>query len=292
MNAFTIKDLENLSGIKAHTIRIWEQRYSFLKPQRTTTNIRFYTNTDLKLILNIALLNRHGFKISHISKMSNHEMERKILSLSQNKANEERVINDLIQSMVELRVDEFESLLTTYINSNSFEEAVRFIIFPFLERIGILWQTNHINPAQEHLVSNIIRQKVIVAIDELSPGERMDKMVLLFLPENEHHELGLLFSYYLIRKQGVGVLYLGASVPLRDLHFIVERKNPAYLYSHITSLANPLKFEKFLAGLQNQVKNLPVIISGHVAQAYRKPAPSNIAFKRSLSEVEEFVASL
>lgn len=165
MNAFTIKDLENLSGIKAHTIRIWEQRYSFLKPQRTNTNIRFYTNDDLKLILNIALLNKYGYKISNINKMSGSEIEAKILTLSQTRANEERVINQLIETMVELRIDEFEAVLGQYIYSQGFDQAIRLIIFPFLERIGLLWQTNHVNPAQEHIVSNIIRQKIIVAIE-------------------------------------------------------------------------------------------------------------------------------
>lgn len=292
MNAFTIKDLENLSGIKAHTIRIWEQRYSFLKPQRTNTNIRFYTNNDLKLILNIALLNRHGFKISSINKMSNDEMENKILSLSQQGTYEERIINELIQSMVELQMDDFERLLSNYISSRSFEEAIQLVIFPFLERIGLLWQTNHINPAQEHLVSNIIRQKLIVAIDALGSPIKNDTLVLLFLPENEHHELGLLFSYYLFRKQGIRVIYLGASVPLRDLQFIVDRKKPGYLYTHITSLANHLRFEKFLQNLENHVGQLPVIISGQVAQIHRKAAPANIFFKRSLPEVQAFIESL
>ena len=167
MHSFTIKDLENLSGIKAHTIRIWEQRYSFLKPSRTDTNIRFYSNDELKTILNVALLNKYGFKISHIDKMNEGEIKDKILSLNQIEAQQERIINSLIQYMIDLDMENFEKLLNGFITSRGIEKTITQIIFPYLEKIGILWLTNHINPAQEHLVSNIIRQKLIVGYQVL-----------------------------------------------------------------------------------------------------------------------------
>src|SRR4051794_20534030 len=150
MNAFTIKDMENLSGIKAHTIRIWEQRYSFLNPQRTDTNIRYYNNDELKTVLNISLLNKYGYKISHIDRMSRAEIKEKILSLSQSQAQQERICNELIHQMVDLDINSFEATLENYIHARGIEKTITHIIFPFLERIGILWITNHINPAQEH----------------------------------------------------------------------------------------------------------------------------------------------
>lgn len=156
MDAFTIKDLENLTGIKAHTIRIWEQRYGFLNPQRTQTNIRYYSNSELKTVLNIALLNKYGYKISHIDRMTPVEMKEKILSLTQAQAQQERIVNDLIHCMVDLRMEDFETVLDNYIMAKGVERTITQIIFPFLERIGILWLTNHVNPAQEHLVTNII----------------------------------------------------------------------------------------------------------------------------------------
>src|SRR5690349_1070506 len=165
MNAFTIKDLENLSGIKAHTIRIWEQRYRFLKPKRTETNIRYYSNDELKTVLNIALLNKYGFKISHIDKMGQEEMQDKILSLSQVQARQERLINSLIQEMVDMNMEKFELMLDEQIRVKGIEKTITQVIFPFLEKIGILWLTNHINPAQEHLVSNVVRQKLMVGIE-------------------------------------------------------------------------------------------------------------------------------
>lgn len=191
MHSFTIKDLENLSGIKAHTIRIWEQRYSFLKPSRTDTNIRFYSNEELKKLLNVALLNKYGFKISHIDRMNEGEIKERILSLNQLEAQQERIVNTLIQNMVDLDMESFESTLNNFISIRGIEKTILQIIFPYLEKIGILWMTNHINPAQEHLVSNIIRQKLISGTEDINNRVRINKSVLLFLPEGEYHELGL-----------------------------------------------------------------------------------------------------
>src|SRR5882757_11320840 len=143
INVFTIKDLENLSGIKAHTIRIWEQRYNFLKPNRTDTNIRYYCNQELKTILNISLLNKYGYKISHINKMTGQELKTKIVSLSDRIAREERLINELIAYMIDLEIECFERILDGFILANGIDKAITRIIFPFLQRIGILWVTNH-----------------------------------------------------------------------------------------------------------------------------------------------------
>lgn len=292
MNAFTIKDLENLSGIKAHTIRIWEQRYSFIKPQRTDTNIRYYSNDELKAILNIALLTRYGFKISHIDKMRPEEIRNKIITLSAYQAQQERIVNDLIHSMVDLNLIKFEGILDDYIAAKGIDKAITQVIFPYLERIGILWLTNHINPAQEHLVTNIIRQKLIVGIDGAFTHVQVKKTVLLFLPEGEHHELGLLYMYYLLKNRGVATLYLGANVPVRDIEFVAGFKKPDYLYAHLTSVANGFNFEKFLQHIQTKLPTFPVVISGQVTQQYKKKIPANVTFIRSLQAVTEYVASL
>jgi DNA-binding transcriptional MerR regulator len=292
MNAFTIKDLELLSGIKAHTIRIWEQRYSFLKPQRTDTNIRYYTNDELKTVLNIALLNKYGFKISHIDRMSNPEMKDKIVSLSQSQAQQERAINDLIHHMVDMKIEDFEALLDTHISARGVEKTITQIIFPFLERIGILWLTNHINPAQEHLVTNVIRQKLIVGIEGVGTHITSNKSMLLFLPEGEHHELGLLFMYYLLKTRGVKVIYLGANVPLKDVEFVANLKKPTYLYTHLTAVAQNFNFEKFLINAHHRFFDGKLIVSGLLTQQYKKKVPSNISFKKSLGEVMEYLATL
>ncbi len=292
MNDFSIKDLENLSGIKAHTIRIWEQRYHFLKPKRSDTNIRFYSSNELKTILNIALLNKYGYKISHIDKMTKEELKEKALSLSPIQAQQERVINEMIQFTVDMQMDEIESLLDAYIMSKGIEKTIIQIIFPFLERIGILWHTNHINPAQEHLITNIIRQKLIVGIESANSKSSIKKSILLFLPEGEYHELGLLFIHYLLKSRGIKVIYIGANVPLDDVLFVTKTMKPDHLYTHLTSVANSFHFDKFLAQLHQQLNKIPVIISGHLTLQYKKKIPVNIHFKKSLAEVTEYISSL
>lgn len=292
MNAFTIKDLENLSGIKAHTIRIWEQRYHFLKPQRTTTNIRYYTNDELKTILNIALLNKYGFKISHIDRMDPIEIRERILSLGDTKAVQERIVNDMVQEMVDLNVESFEKILTDYIVKKGIERTVIQIIFPFLEKIGILWLTGHINPAQEHLVTNVIRQKLVVAIETTSTHLQSDKTVLLFLPEGEHHELGLLFLYYMIKSRGIKTIYLGANVPLKDVAYLSRIKKPDFLFTHITATSSNFNFERFITGVSTQINDIQTVISGQLTQTYSKPLPGCIAFKKSLKEVMEYISAL
>ena len=292
MNAFTIKDLENLSGIKAHTIRIWEQRYNFLRPQRTTTNIRYYTGDELKTVLNIALLNKYGFKISHIDRMQPREIRDRILSLDDAKAKQERIVNDMVQEMIDLNMENFEKLLEDYIMSKGVEKTVTQIIFPFLEKTGILWQTGQINPAQEHLVTNVIRQKLMVAIEHCVSPVEMDKTVVLFLPEGEHHELGLLFLYYLLKSRGAATIYLGANVPVKDVEYVIKLKKPDLVFIHMTTLISTFSFEKFLSNIEQRFNETPVIISGQLTRYYKKKVPSSIHFKGSLGDIMEYLASL
>ena len=292
MNAFTIKDLENLSGIKAHTIRIWEQRYSFLKPNRTDTNIRFYNNDELKTLLNVSLLNKYGFKISHIDKMTEQEMSQKIVNINDQYAQQEYIINTMIQGMINMDLDLFDSLLNDYIKMRGVEKTIHHLIFPFMERIGVLWVTGHINPAQEHLVSNIIRQKLIVGTDMVSPMIVSNKVGVLFLPEGEFHEIGLLYVQYLLKSKGIKVYYLGSNVPLEDVAYVINHRKPDFVYSHLTSVSSAFNFEKFLTQAIKKIDHVPLIISGRLAGSYEKKIPPQIIFKKSIQEVSEFISSL
>jgi MerR family transcriptional regulator, light-induced transcriptional regulator len=292
MNLFTIKDLSNLSGIKAHTLRVWEQRYNFLKPGRSFTNIRYYSNEELKTVLNIALLNKYGFKISAIDKMSAAEMNEKILLLDQQEAKQERTVNDLINQMISMDMDAFSQTLDRYIHEKGLDKMIIQAIFPFLEKIGILWLTNHINPAQEHLVSNMIRQKLIAGIESYQPVLVSPKKVLLFLPEGEYHEMGLLLIHFLLKRKGVGVIYLGANVPLEDVAYVIAHKRPDYLYCHLTSLSANFRFDKFLLALEQQPIQVSTIISGKITHNYEKKIKPPIFLKRTLAESMIFVESL
>lgn len=292
MNDFTIRDLENLSGIKAHTIRIWEQRYSFLRPKRTETNIRYYSNDELKIILNVALLNKYGYKISQIDRMSEPELKQKVLGLNSAEAVQDRVINELIQAMIDLNVEQFEQSLDGFIFTRGIDKTIVQIIFPFLERVGILWMTGHIVPAQEHLVSNIIRQKIIVGIDGIVAHMKAGKTVLLFLPEGEHHELGLLYMYYLLRGRGVRTLYLGADVPFKDLEFVVRQKDPDFVYTHLTTKPRYFNLDKFVDRFTAQLPGTQLVISGSKLVSQVRKDHKAVHFKSSLQGMLEFIASL
>ncbi len=292
MNAFTIKDLENLSGIKAHTIRIWEQRYAFLKPQRTDTNIRYYSNDELKKLLNIALLNKYGYKISHINRMTSSEIEDKILTLVQTEAQQEKIVNDLLRNMIDLDMNAFEVILDDQIKNKDIDKVIMQVIFPFLEKVGILWVTNHIIPAQEHLVSNIIRQKLIVGIENINSYMHTNKTALLFLPEGEHHELGLLFACYLFKSHGLNIFYMGADSPITDVGFIIKQKLPDLIFTHLISLPPNFNFDKFLTSLANISGNTPVIISGQIQAHHKKNSYHNISFKHSMADVMEQASSI
>jgi DNA-binding transcriptional MerR regulator len=289
---FTIKDIENLSGIKAHTIRIWEQRYSFLKPNRTNTNIRFYSNEDLKTVLNIAMLNKYGYKISHINKMSSSDVLIKVAELSSGNAVLEKIVNDLIRTMIELDTLGFEKIIDRQIAAKGIEITITRVLFPFFDRIGILWQTGHINPAQEHLITNIARQKIIAGIDQSKPILKIKRSFLLFLPEKEYHELGLLFVHFLLKTRGVEVFYIGANVPMKDARFVAEVKKPDFIYLHLTSTASGFSAEKLINQLSLNFPRFKIIISGFITHNYKKALPRNIQFKESISQLVEFISTL
>lgn len=292
MNIFSIRDIENLSGIKAHTIRIWEQRYSFLKPQRTDTNIRYYTNEDLKVILNISLLNRFGYKVSQIDQMSEEEIQEKVIELNTTDAQKELIINNLISCMVDFNLEDFDEVLSKQIRKIGIERTIVQIIFPFLERIGILWQTGHIGPAQEHLITSIIRQKLIAGTEGLKPLIKIKQSFLLFLPEHEFHELGLLFVQYLLKSRGAMVYYLGANIPLEEVGQVIEIKKPDYLYSHLTSTSANFRLSKFIQSLSRLPGKCLVLLSGYVVAQHKPEVPARIRKIASLSEVVQLISSL
>lgn len=292
MNIFTIKDLENLSGIKAHTIRIWEQRHKLLKPKRTDTNIRYYTNDDLRTILNVALLKNNGYKISAISTMSAEDISSRIEDLNTGEAIQEIEINKLIKYMIAVDNINFEKHIDKQIARFGIEKTLTQLLFPFFSRIGILWQTGHINPAQEHLITNITRQKLLVGIDKIPPIYTRKKSFILFLPEQEFHEIGLLFAYYLLKKHGVEVCYLGTNVSINDVNFVANIKKSDYVYLHLTVPPQIYTIENFMKMLSANFSKRKIVISGYITTHYHKSLPENIRFIKSPADLVSFISSL
>lgn len=263
MGKYSIKDLEKISGIKAHTIRMWERRYGLIEPQRTETNIRFYSDCDLKRLLNVSILNHNGIKISHIAGLTDAEIKNRVLDLSIDGRSSSVQIESLMVAMLELDETKFLNGLSSSIIKLGFEVSVETVLFPFLERIGVLWQAGTINPAQEHFISNLIRQKLFVAIDnEMQSPVQNGPRIIMFLSEHEQHEIGLLFYNLLARKEGMNVVYLGAGVPLEDLS-LVHRLRPAdvFMTSFITAM-DKQEMEDLLREYHKRFPEIPFYLSG------------------------------
>ena len=290
MAKYSIKDLERLSGIKAHTIRIWEKRYGLLHPERTDTNIRHYSDADLKRILNVSILNRHGIKISHIASMKEKEMAEKILIISSDTSDYESLIESLLISMVDMDQDKFEKLLSRSIMQLGFEDSILNIVYPFLEKIGILWQTGAINPAQEHFITHLIRQKIIVGIDSVIPANNPSpKHFLLYLPEGELHEMGLLFYSYLIQKRGHKVTYLGQWVPLADMASASTVLNVDYLLTSIVAAHSGMDLMDYLVKLSATFHDKTIYISGYQVSQISGTLPGNIIRLNSAHDLMPYI---
>ncbi|HEY0656651.1 MAG TPA: MerR family transcriptional regulator [Chryseosolibacter sp.] len=290
MGKYSIKELEQLSGIKAHTIRIWEKRHRLIEPQRTTTNIRFYSDDDLKKIINVSLLNSNGIKISKIAGMSMDEIGRKIIEISETKPETTVHIDQLVIAMVELDEEKFEKILSAVVLRFGFEKTVVDVLYPFLEKIGILWQTNHINPAQEHFISNLIRQKVIVAIDALPIPPKTAKGVMLFLPEHELHEISLLFSHYRFRKAGFKTFYLGQTVPFSDLKAAYAVHQPQMLITSITSPMTRSSLDNYIEKLATNFSSSLILLTGYQIRRHELKH-SNVRVLKGVADLVPFLAN-
>lgn len=262
MATYTIKDLEKISGIKAHTIRIWEKRYSIVKPQRTQTNIRYYTDSDLRRLLNLSILSNKGLRISKIALLSDTEINDKVMHLSQTNNDLQSMVENLIIAMIELDEHKFERILSNLIIKSGFEEAFISVLYPFFERVGILWQTGTIMPGQEHFISNLVRQKLIVAIDSHRENGHNQPSFMLFLPEGELHELGLLFYNYILKKRAYKTLYLGQSVPLSDVKALTDTFKPNYLLTIVNTSVAEKKINDYLQQIITNYPNISLFVGG------------------------------
>ena len=238
MPTYSIKDLFNLTGIQAHTIRVWEQRFGLLSPERTSTNFRVYSDKDLRKLLSVALLNRNGLKISKIANLSDIEIAEAVLQLSEVADSKlESHIESLKLIMVEMNEVQFEKWFNHIVLHMGFEEAILHVFIPFFKRLIFLWQTNAVTVAQINFVTSLYRQKLYVAIDGLAPSNKENtKKVILFLPQTEHLEHGLLFCNYMAKKRGFQTLYLGDSFLAEEISVVIQKNPDCYLVS-VASLA-------------------------------------------------------
>jgi DNA-binding transcriptional MerR regulator len=311
MNHFTIRDIENLCGIKAHTLRIWEQRYPFIRPKRKGGNHRFYDKEDLKYLLRIAFLYHHGHKPSALAHLSEKELTDLVARIPQRENDQHYFIDQLLEASLDLNQGSFERVLRHAISKLGFENAVAGVIFPFLEKVGLFWLTGHVVPAQEHFASALIIQKLQVAIDALAfppvAGRSADtprcapdgitkdvqpipagaRQVLLFTPKGEFHEIPLLYMRYLLRKNGQSTVYFGHNADIPHIRQYCDAHPPTHLYFHV--VANLLRCEpdQYLRSLAATFPNQQIVVSGHFGQSLRGHHP-NLRILRNRQDMEAF----
>lgn len=293
MAVYSIKDLEKLSGIKAHTIRIWEQRYDIIQPGRTQTNIRYYTDDDLKLILNIALLNKNGIKISKIAKMDDEEIMEKVAAISEINFENDVQLDALTLSMIEMDEYKFDRIISTNIQQLGFERTMIEVIYPFLDKLGLLWLTGSINPVQENFMGYLIRQKIIVAINNepIAQGRDVPKF-LIYLPEGEEQELSLLFMHYLLKSRKFKVIYIGKYISLSDLKDAYQIHQPDFIYSIISEKVSKPPLKEYIEILSDSFPKTKVLLSGYQVLKENIQSSGNRKVLNNLEETITFLNTL
>ncbi len=290
MNTFTISDLSRFSGIKQHTIRIWEQRYKALKPQRSAGNTRYYDNSQLRRLLNIASLIPFGYKASELCSMKDEQLFQLVQELQIVPGNQpdEYLISQLVSAGLRFDEEAFESFFTKTLMRYSLRDAYTWIIYPMLNRIGLMWSSNEIPPSSEHFISNLIRQKLFTAINSLPLPKDTAARWLCFLPEDELHEMGLLMAAYLIRQAGHRPIYLGTNVPFSSVVDAAGETNPDVLLTFFVRRDSPEFHAKYILDLASHFREARIFIAAdeHTATPFPK---KNIKWLKSVSELEQIL---
>jgi len=293
MITYSIADLENLTGIKAHTIRIWEKRYDVIKPSRTSTNIRYYSNDDMRKLVNIAALLKAGMKISKISKLSqdelNNEITNRLASGSSEDVITESYISQLINAGLEFNEPSFDKLFSSAILKYGIKDTYIKILIPVLVRIGLLWTTDKLNPAQEHFITNLVKQKLHSAIDSLPPADLSQPPVILFLPDFDDHEIGLLMANYLLRQESRNVIYLGQQVPLVNVKDTVAECKPTQLLFFLIQTRPTDFLQNYIEQLHSEFRDLDIFLSGNKKLINELSLPDNF---HTVFEPEKLVESM
>ena len=294
-STFSIKDLENLSGIKAHTIRIWEKRYELLEPMRTDTNIRLYDIKNLQKLLNVVLLTNFGYKISKISKLSQEEIENSVLKIQTDKTINSHVLSNFKMAMLNFDQPLFIKTYNSLVTEKSFSKIFCETFIPFLEEIGILWSINTITPAHEHFISHLIKHKILIEIEkyQLQQKKVSDKTYVLYLPFNEIHDLGLLFLHHEIITNGHQSIYLGRSLPIENLIDLNNHFKKITFITYLTVEPSEDDIENYINDFNNTIlkdnDNELLIFGRKTAAINSQKLPPKI---KSIENMQDFIATL
>ncbi len=289
-NSFSIKNLEHLSGIKAHTIRIWEKRYNLFEPERTDTNIRLYNLENLQKLLNVTLLYNNGYKISKIASFSSQEITKNVHKLTINKNADDWSIGLFKLAMINFDQRLFTKTFNDLLEQFSFSEVFKNVFVPLMNELGVLWQTNSISPSHEHFITSLVKQKIHAMCEDLQQQStrRTDRRFVLFLPDNEIHELGLLYLQYEVLNNGFQCVFLGQSVPIESLNNLVDIGEPITFITYFTIEPTQDKIKAYLNTFNSEIiENIDseLWILGYQVQFMSDEMPDKIRKFKSIDDV-------
>lgn len=293
--SFSIRDMENLSGIKAHTIRIWEKRYNLFSPERTTTNIRNYSIGSLQKLLNITLLYNNGYKISKIAKLDESQIPAMVKEIVAKNSKKSHALNAFKLAMLNFDQSLFQKTYNSLLAERSFRDVFYEVFIPLLNELGLLWQTDTISPAHEHFISNLIKQKIYIQTEKLQTEEptKHDKVFALFLPENEIHDIGLLYINYEITLRGYKSIYLGQTMPMENLSDLLKYYNHINFVSYFTVAPTPNELQAYLEQFSNLLELSPdsrLLVLGHqIRHATADTFPESVQAFNSIEQLLEFL---
>jgi len=288
MNTFSIRDIENLSGIKAHTLRIWEQRYNIMTPDRRESNHRKYNTEDLKKILRISFLYHQGYKISKIAALGNEEIKRLSLEFS-SKSGYEIFINQLMEASIDLDEEAFDKVFAGLFSQMGLEKSMIHVIYPFLNHIGLLWMTGNVIPAQEHFACNIIRNKIFASINALPKTEGIAvRKIILFCPPGEYHEIPLLLVQYLLKRRGISHVFFGVNTSLELIKEYLSVNQATHLFFHLITNFTTMDPLHFIEEIRQAFPRINIVASGPVYHNVNAQM-EGVRILRSMAELLDFV---
>ena len=291
MVVYSIKDLEKLSGVKAHTLRIWEKRYDLIQPKRTSTNIRYYTDDDLRKLLNICILYRKGYKISKIANMESAELLEKVSTYSNLDLSFEDKLDALMLFILELDSFNFSKVLDQHISQEGLEETMKSIIYPLLDKLSLAWLAGSFASIHESFVTQIIRSKILHSTEALVHKSSNRPIYIIYLPLGEKHELSLLFLHFLLKKNKCKVINLGLEVNLQDIILAINKCNPDYVFTILNEEPSQMPLQKYINKITENLGDAKLLVTGYQGVTAKIDWPKNVVQLQNLEESLEFITS-